>query len=180
MDLSAHAFEEGTSNHRHARFTSTTRLPLTAQKKRKFKCLQARLAQSAERKALNLVVVGSSPTVGVFSKLGRRKLWKLDIGPLSWCKHSPNTYQFARNLELPQTSASSLKLPHASANFRKTWAQNQNSATGTRTRVARVRAEYPNQLDYGGHVHMKKRFNTWAHVCRDIRSFCSACALHYH
>ena len=27
---------------------------------------EARLAQSAERKALNLVVVGSSPTVGVF------------------------------------------------------------------------------------------------------------------
>ena len=27
---------------------------------------KARLAQSAERKALNLVVVGSSPTVGVF------------------------------------------------------------------------------------------------------------------
>ena len=26
----------------------------------------------------------------------------------------------------------------------------QNSATETRTRVARVRAEYPNQLDYGG------------------------------
>ena len=30
----------------------------------------ARLAQSAERKALNLVVVGSSPTVGVFEKRG--------------------------------------------------------------------------------------------------------------
>ena len=29
----------------------------------------ARLAQSAERKALNLVVVGSSPTVGVLSLL---------------------------------------------------------------------------------------------------------------
>ena len=28
----------------------------------------ARLAQSVERKALNLVVVGSSPTVGVFSQ----------------------------------------------------------------------------------------------------------------
>ena len=28
----------------------------------------------------------------------------------------------------------------------------QNSATGTRTRVARVRAEYPNQLDYSGDV----------------------------
>jgi hypothetical protein len=26
----------------------------------------------------------------------------------------------------------------------------QNSATGTRTWVARVRAEYPNQLDYSG------------------------------
>ena len=32
-------------------------------------CITARLAQSAERKALNLVVVGSSPTVGV--TLGR-------------------------------------------------------------------------------------------------------------
>ena len=30
----------------------------------------ARLAQSAERKALNLVVVGSSPTVGVLPSLG--------------------------------------------------------------------------------------------------------------
>ena len=27
-----------------------------------------------------------------------------------------------------------------------------NSATGTRTRVARVRAEYPNQLDYSGFI----------------------------
>ena len=33
---------------------------------KKCNCLQARLAQSVERKALNLVVVGSSPTVGVF------------------------------------------------------------------------------------------------------------------
>ena len=30
----------------------------------------ARLAQPAERKALNLVVVGSSPTVGVFIATG--------------------------------------------------------------------------------------------------------------
>ena len=28
----------------------------------------------------------------------------------------------------------------------------ENAATGTRTRVARVRAEYPNQLDYSGSV----------------------------
>ena len=31
--------------------------------------MTARLAQSAERKALNLVVVGSSPTVGEFENL---------------------------------------------------------------------------------------------------------------
>ena len=30
---------------------------------------EARLAQSVERKALNLVVVGSNPTVGVFSTI---------------------------------------------------------------------------------------------------------------
>ena len=36
---------------------------------------RARLAQSAERKALNLVVVGSSPTVGELSlSLGTKKL----------------------------------------------------------------------------------------------------------
>ena len=33
--------------------------------RRKHPAITARLAQSAERKALNLVVVGSSPTVGV-------------------------------------------------------------------------------------------------------------------
>ena len=31
------------------------------------RCATARLAQSVERKALNLVVVGSSPTVGAYS-----------------------------------------------------------------------------------------------------------------
>ena len=35
----------------------------------------ARLAQSAERKALNLVVVGSSPTVGVFGTIGMCAVW---------------------------------------------------------------------------------------------------------
>ena len=30
----------------------------------------------------------------------------------------------------------------------------QNSASGTRTRVARVRAEYPNQLDYSGSARL--------------------------
>ena len=32
-------------------------------------CAEARLAQPAERKALNLVVVGSSPTVGVIASV---------------------------------------------------------------------------------------------------------------
>ena len=39
------------------------------------KSSEARLAQSAERKALNLVVVGSSPTVGVL--FGSASLWVL-------------------------------------------------------------------------------------------------------
>ena len=40
---------------------------------------------------------------------------------------------------------------------RSPWAK--NSATGTRTRVARVRAEYPNQLDYGGGVLQEMHFS---------------------
>ena len=39
--------------------------------------LQARLAQSVERKALNLVVVGSSPTVGVFLPRATRNAGEL-------------------------------------------------------------------------------------------------------
>lgn len=34
----------------------------------------------------------------------------------------------------------------------------RTSATGTRTRVARVRAEYPNQLDYSGDVLTKRNY----------------------
>jgi hypothetical protein len=33
----------------------------------------------------------------------------------------------------------------------------QNSATGTRARVARVRVEYPIQLDYSGAEHTQKQ-----------------------
>ena len=44
----------------------------------------------------------------------------------------------------------------------------QNSATGTRTRVARVRAEYPNQLDKSGSaVHVLPFF---AFVARLVRN----------
>ena len=34
----------------------------------------------------------------------------------------------------------------------------KNSATGTRTRVARVRAAYPNQLDYSGSGQIEKKY----------------------
>ena len=33
----------------------------------------------------------------------------------------------------------------------------KNSVTGTRTQVARVKAEYPNQLDYNGSVKVYLR-----------------------
>ena len=36
-----------------------------------------------------------------------------------------------------------------------------NSATGTRTRVARVRAEYPSQLDYSGSCCVPRRDAMW-------------------
>ena len=37
----------------------------------------------------------------------------------------------------------------------------KTSATGTRTRVARVKAEYPNQLDYSGSVHVSAHLSYW-------------------
>ena len=40
-------------------------------------------------------------------------------------------------------------LPMLLPDLRMDWLP-RNSAAGTRTRVARVRAEYPNQLDYSG------------------------------
>ena len=49
----------------------------------------ARLAQSAERKALNLVVVGSSPTVGVhgvFYEMAWMETRKLSALASMWCR----------------------------------------------------------------------------------------------
>ena len=45
----------------------------------------------------------------------------------------------------------------------------QNSATGTRTRVARVRAEYPNQLDYSGSAVHVLSFFAFPPRCSRIR-----------
>ena len=46
--------------------------------------------------------------------------------------------------------------------------QFRNSATGTRTRVARVRAEYPNQLDYGGHIFAFHKILLHSFVCISV------------
>ena len=62
-------------------------------------CLSvARLAQSAERKALNLVVVGSSPTVGVFFDAEEKQLRsaiRSIFSPQATCKELCKR-QFAR------------------------------------------------------------------------------------
>jgi hypothetical protein len=59
----------------------------------------ARLAQPAERKALNLVVVGSSPTVGVYALLfGGREARH------GFCKHAP------REARTPDLEVNSLTL----------------------------------------------------------------------
>ena len=67
--------------------------------------------------------------------------------------------------------------------YRAEWARSfvfsgcENSATGTRTRVARVRAEYPNQLDYSGdgvmlnHRHIQVK-------CRDSNGVSEECFTH--
>ena len=47
----------------------------------------------------------------------------------------------------------------------------KKSATGTRTRVVRVRAEYPNQLDYSRvGVLAKSVCCWWKNVCHDVTS----------
>ena len=63
----------------------TTARPLCAGMRFETTGNKARLAQSAERKALNLVVVGSSPTVGVLSInynviVWRAKVWRRTCG----------------------------------------------------------------------------------------------------
>ena len=46
----------------------------------------------------------------------------------------------------------------------------QHSATRTRARVARVRAEYPNQLDYSGFVPASKFEHLSVLIVREVRS----------
>ena len=41
----------------------------------------------------------------------------------------------------------------------------QNSAAGTRTRVARVKAEYPNQLDYSGDANVMQTKELYQPMC---------------
>ena len=50
---------------------------------------EAGLAQSVERKALNLVVVGSSPTVGVAAQLLLSQL-RTQLCELTSTEHAPN------------------------------------------------------------------------------------------
>ena len=45
----------------------------------------------------------------------------------------------------------------------------KSSATGTRTRVARVRAEYPDQLDYSGRSGSNERVATNSALTRDMQ-----------
>ena len=52
----------------------------------------------------------------------------------------------------PACSAKTRMQPVLPPSRSSSTALEENSATGTRTWVARVRAEYPNQLDYSGHV----------------------------
>ena len=60
----------------------------------------ARLAQSVERKALNLVVVGSSPTVGVLQRQQRSRFEITLIVKLRPRIAQADTHVFGRKLNL--------------------------------------------------------------------------------
>ena len=49
----------------------------------------------------------------------------------------------------------------------------KHSATGNRTRVARVRAEYPNQLDYSGFCHPDPPKQTHNKVILEVKLRCN-------
>ena len=55
---------------------------------------RARLAQSVERKALNLVVVGSSPTVGAFHGLNAAGLHTVSDSIFSWTQFGSPLQKF--------------------------------------------------------------------------------------
>ena len=58
-------------------------------------------------------------------------------------RHQPNTTKRTKQDITLEETENAVPILHRSFAV-------PNSATGTRTRVARVRAEYPNQLDYSG------------------------------
>ena len=71
-------------------------------------------------------------------------------------KQNVGCEQIIHNLRIERTTNTSttnyqnlqIELEPSTSHCVKT--KNKHSATGTRTRVAQVRAEYPNQLDYSG------------------------------
>ena len=68
----------------------------------------------------------------------RTRNWNLRL-------RGPTPYPLGQRATLSKKNGTSMSC----ANARRLPRQ-ENSATGTRTQVARVRAEYPNQLDYSG------------------------------
>ena len=70
----------------------------------------------------------------------------LSQGPVAqWIRHR------STEPEIVGSSPTRVKIFPVSV-FLPHWGRPKDSAAGTRTRVARVRAEYPNQLDYSGDV----------------------------
>ena len=85
----------------------------------------ARLAQSAERKALNLMVVGSSPTVGVCFILHhrcRRKVWAALAGVVPQALPRGSPFYLSLSLSLL------LRLSATQANERVCWRRSRRLA----------------------------------------------------
>ena len=75
-----------------------------------------------------------------------------DANPAALQARARHVRTAARNDAPPPSSTARTTRPSASGPGWDALRRKQYSATGTRTRVARVRAEYPNQLDYSGLV----------------------------
>ena len=75
-----------------------------------------------------------------------------DANPAALQARARHVRTAARNDAPPPSSTARTTRPSASGPGWDALRRKQYSATGTRTRVARVRAEHPNQLDYSGVV----------------------------
>ena len=97
-----------------------------------------------------------------------------DANPAALQARARHVRTAARNDAPPPSSTARTTRPSASGPGWDALRRKQYSATGTRTRVARVRAKYPNQLDYSGFWQTEEK---WFMRCLDATNRKKKCFL---